>query len=60
MAQVTPPVGLKLSVIQDLTEDGLGHIGRVTLPNLLTMIPLAMAITLLPDIALWLPRYLAS
>jgi tripartite ATP-independent transporter DctM subunit len=60
MAQITPPVGFNLFVIQGLTEDGLGHIARVTLPYLLIMVGFTMAITMLPDIALWLPRYLSS
>jgi tripartite ATP-independent transporter DctM subunit len=60
MAQITPPVGFNLFVIQGLTEDGLGYIAKVTLPYLLIMIGFTMLITLLPDIALWLPRYLAS
>ena len=60
MAQITPPVGFNLFVIQGLTEDGLGYIARVTLPYLLIMIGFTLVITLLPDIALWLPRYLSS
>src|SRR5215468_1053077 len=59
MAQITPPVGFNLFVIQGLTEDGLGYIARVTLPYLLIMIGFTLVITLLPDIALWLPRYLS-
>ena len=30
MAQITPPVGFNLFVIQGLTEDGLGYIAKVT------------------------------
>jgi len=60
MAQITPPVGFNLFVIQGLTDDGLGYIARVTLPYLIIMILFTMVITVLPDIALWLPRYLAS
>jgi C4-dicarboxylate transporter, DctM subunit len=60
MAQITPPVGFNLFVIQGLTEDGLGYIARVTLPYLLIMVGFTLAITLLPDIALWLPRYLSG
>ena len=60
MAQITPPVGFNLFVIQGLTEDGLGYIARVTLPYLVIMILFTIVITLVPDIALWLPRYLAS
>jgi C4-dicarboxylate transporter, DctM subunit len=32
----------------------------MTLPYLLIMIGFTVAIALLPDIALWLPRYLAN
>ena len=60
MAQITPPVGFNLFVIQGLTEDGLGYIARVTLPYLLIMVGFTMVIAVFPDIALWLPRYLSS
>ena len=60
MAQITPPVGFNLFVIQGLTEDGLGYIARVTLPYLLIMVLFTMALAIMPDIALWLPRYLSS
>lgn len=60
MAQITPPVGFNLFVIQGLTEEGLGYVARVTLPYLIIMVLFTMMIAVLPDIALWLPRYLAS
>ena len=60
MAQITPPVGFNLFVIQGLTEDGLGYIAKVTLPYLLIMVLFTMVVTVFPDIALWLPRYLSS
>jgi tripartite ATP-independent transporter DctM subunit len=60
MAQITPPVGFNLFIIQGLTEDGLGYIARVTLPYLLIMVAFTLTIALIPDIALWLPRYLSS
>jgi len=60
MAQITPPVGFNLFVIQGLTDDGLGYIARVTLPYLVIMVLFTMMITVLPDIALWLPRYLSG
>ena len=60
MAQITPPVGFNLFVIQGLTEDGLGYIAKVTMPYLLIMVLFTMMITVFPDIALWLPRYLSS
>ena len=60
MAQITPPVGFNLFVIQGLTGDGLGYIARVTLPYLLIMVLFTMFITLFPGIALFLPNLLAG
>src|SRR4029078_7272377 len=45
MAQLTPPVGFNLFVIQGLTGDGLGYIAKVTLPYLIIMVLFTMLIT---------------
>ena len=60
MSQITPPVGFNLFVIQGLTDDGLGYIARVTLPYLVIMVGFTLALALMPDIALWLPRWLSG
>ena len=60
MAQITPPVGFNLFVIQGLTDDTLGYIARVTFPYLIIMILFTMVVTAFPDIVLWLPRVLAG
>jgi len=60
MAQITPPVGFNLFVIQGLTGDGLGYIAKVTLPYLVIMILFTMVITVFPQIALWLPNMMAG
>jgi TRAP-type C4-dicarboxylate transport system permease large subunit len=60
MAQITPPVGFNLFVIQGLTGDSLGYITRVTLPYLIIMILFTILVIAVPDIALWLPRVLSS
>src|SRR5207237_9422071 len=54
MAQITPPVGFNLFVIQGLTNDGLGYIAKVTLPYLIIMVLFTLVVTVLPDRALWL------
>src|SRR5436305_4671140 len=46
MAQITPPVGFNLFVIQGLTDDGLGYIARVTLPYLTIMVVFVLLLTL--------------
>ncbi len=60
MAQITPPVGFNLFVIQGLTEDSLGYIARVTMPYLIIMILFTIMITAFPGIVLWLPRVLGG
>ena len=60
MAQITPPVGFNLFVIQGLTDDGLGYIAKVTLPYLIIMVLFTLVITVFPQIALWLPNLLAG
>jgi len=60
MAQVTPPVGFNLFVIQGLTDESLGYIAKVTLPYLLILIAFTIFLTLYPGVVLWLPRVLAG
>ena len=60
MAQITPPVGFNLFVIQGLTEESIGYIARVTLPYLAIMIAFTVLVTLVPEIALWLPKAMAK
>jgi tripartite ATP-independent transporter DctM subunit len=60
MAQITPPVGFNLFVIQGLTDDGLGYIAKVTLPYLIIMILFTLALTVFPQVVLFLPRVLAG
>jgi len=60
MAQITPPVGFNLFVIQGLTEDSLSYIAKVTLPYLLIMIAFTIMLAVFPEIVLWLPRVLAG
>jgi C4-dicarboxylate transporter, DctM subunit len=58
MAQITPPVGFNLFVIQGLTDDGLGYIARVTLPYLTIMVGFVLLLTLFPGIVTILPKLL--
>jgi tripartite ATP-independent transporter DctM subunit len=60
MAQITPPVGFNLFVIQGLTGDGLGYIAKVTLPYLVIMVLFTLVITVFPQIALFLPELLTG
>jgi tripartite ATP-independent transporter DctM subunit len=55
MAQITPPVGFNLFVIQGLTGEPLMRIAIAAFPFFVIMFVMAMLITLVPDIVTWLP-----
>lgn len=58
LAQITPPVGLNLFVIQGLTGQPIGKIALSALPFFLLLLLCGLILTLFPEIALWLPRVL--
>ena len=60
MAQITPPVGFNLFVIQGLTGRNLFDIARATTPFFLLMVVMVVLLAVFPDIALWLPRTMFS
>jgi C4-dicarboxylate transporter DctM subunit len=51
-----PPHGLLLFVMSGLTRTPLAEIFREMPPFILAMLAIVIAVTLVPDIALWLPR----
>ncbi|MBO6538494.1 MAG: TRAP transporter large permease subunit [Rhizobiaceae bacterium] len=60
MAQITPPVGFNLFVIQGLTGRNLFDIARATTPFFLLMVVMVALLAAFPDLALWLPRTMFS
>lgn len=54
-AQITPPLGFNLFVIQGLTGQNILRVARSALPFFFLLILGAMLITVFPQIALWLP-----
>jgi len=56
MAQITPPVGFNLFVIQGLTRREIMWIARTALPLFMLMIAAVIATYFVPDIVLWLPN----
>ncbi len=56
MAQITPPVGFNLFVIQGLTGESLSKLTLDAFPFLLILIAVTLLITLFPTIVLWLPE----
>lgn len=58
LAQITPPIGFNLFVLQGLTDKSIGKIAVYTMPFFLLMCAAAVILTMYPDVALWLPTYL--
>jgi TRAP-type C4-dicarboxylate transport system permease large subunit len=55
MAQITPPVGFNLFVIQGLTGDGIFRIALWAAPFCAIMMLFTIVITVFPEIVLFLP-----
>jgi C4-dicarboxylate transporter DctM subunit len=60
MAQITPPVGFNLFVIQGITGDSLAYLAKVTLPYLAIMVAFTILLVLFPGIVMFLPNLLAG
>lgn len=55
MAQITPPVGFNLFVIQGMTGEPIGAITWAAMPFFLIMLLFALLLAVWPDLALYLP-----
>ena len=60
MAQVTPPVGFNLFVLQGMTKKEITYLARHALPMFLLMVGAVLLIYFLPGLATWLPRQMAG
>ena len=60
MAQITPPVGFNLFVLQGMTGKELSWIAKVTLPMFLLMCLAVAIIYVFPGIATWLPMQMSK
>lgn len=60
MAQITPPVGFNLFVIQGLTGQDIFRIARATAPFFGLLALMVVLLALFPDLALFLPRTMFS
>jgi len=60
MAQITPPVGFNLFVLQGMANKDMGFIARSAFPLFLLMILAVIIIIIFPEIALWLPNKMSQ
>jgi C4-dicarboxylate transporter, DctM subunit len=55
MAQITPPVGFNLFVLQGMTGREITWIARVTMPFFFLMCAMVLMLWFVPALAVWLP-----
>ncbi len=55
MAQITPPIGFNLFVLQGITRHPIGYLARAALPMFMIMLLMIVILIAFPQLALWLP-----
>jgi C4-dicarboxylate transporter, DctM subunit len=60
MAQITPPVGFNLFVLQGMANRDMAFIAKSAFPLFLLMILALIIIIIFPEIALWLPNKMSQ
>ncbi|MCR9257140.1 MAG: TRAP transporter large permease subunit [Alphaproteobacteria bacterium] len=58
MAQITPPIGFNLFVLQGMTGKDIGYIAKSSLPMFLIMCAFVVILVFFPELATWLPEVL--
>jgi C4-dicarboxylate transporter, DctM subunit len=56
MAQITPPVGFNLFVLQGMTGHEISYIARAAVPFFLLMCVMVVLLVAFPELATWLPE----
>jgi TRAP-type C4-dicarboxylate transport system permease large subunit len=56
LAQITPPVGFNLFVINGLIQDDIGKIAVSALPFFVLLLVVTTFLTVFPDVVLYLPN----
>ncbi len=56
MAQITPPIGFNLFVMQGLTKHEMGYIAKTAFPMFLIMVLMVIVLVAFPELATWLPE----
>lgn len=56
MAQITPPIGFNLFVLQGMTRHQMSYIAKTALPMFLIMVLMVAVLVSWPELATWLPE----
>ncbi len=60
MAQITPPVGFNLFVLQGMANKDMGFIAKSAFPLFLLMVLSVILVVIFPEIALWMPEQMVQ
>lgn len=60
MAQITPPIGFNLFVLQGMTNHEMGFIAKAAIPMFLIMVLMVFVLIAFPGLATWLPETMAQ
>jgi len=60
MAQITPPVGFNLFVLQGMANKDMGYIAKSAFPLFLLMVLAVILVVIFPEIALWMPEQMVK
>jgi tripartite ATP-independent transporter DctM subunit len=60
MAQITPPVGFNLFVLQGMTRHEMSYIAAAAFPMFLIMVAMIFVLIAFPGLATWLPEYMRA
>ena len=60
MAQITPPVGFNLFVLQGMANKDISYIARSAFPLFLLMVLAVILVVVFPEIALWMPEQMVQ
>ena len=60
MAQITPPVGFNLFVLQGMANKDMGYIAKSAFPLFLLLILAVILVVIFPEIALWMPEQMVK
>jgi len=58
MAQITPPIGFNLFVLQGMTHHEMSFIARAALPMFAIMVVMVFILIAFPELATWLPDHI--
>ncbi len=60
MAQITPPVGFNLFVLQGMANKDMGFIAKSAFPLFMLMVLAVILVVIFPEIALWMPEKMVN